>query len=80
MSRSQLEDLLAKLDAELPSMIRDHPDDADFWPAFAGEADVIEDAADAADYDWAMNAIDALLVKHGRPPIRDIPPTDSWPA
>jgi hypothetical protein len=37
--------MLDVLQNQLPKMIEEHPDDADFWPAFAGEADVIEDSA-----------------------------------
>ena len=44
-TREDLDLLLDALVANLPQMIKDHPDDADFWPAFAGEADVIEDSS-----------------------------------
>lgn len=33
------------LEAQLPQLIADIPDPPDFWPAFAGEADAIEDSA-----------------------------------
>lgn len=42
------DDLATRLDAleaALPQLIADHPNPADFWPAFAGESDVIEDMA-----------------------------------
>ena len=43
-----LPQLIAQLDAleaALPQLMDDHPDEGDFWMAFAGNADVIEDAA-----------------------------------
>ena len=47
MSRSlnELNGLLDHLEAQLPTLIADNPDDGDFWAAFAGESDVIEDSA-----------------------------------
>jgi hypothetical protein len=45
---SNLAPLMAKLDAleaALPALRADHPDDGDFLTAFAGMADVIEDQA-----------------------------------
>ncbi|HEY2396804.1 MAG TPA: hypothetical protein VGH81_12640 [Rudaea sp.] len=42
---TELDAMLDTLEKELPEMIKEHPDDADFWPAFAGAADVIEDNA-----------------------------------
>ena len=36
---------LDELEARLPQMIKDNPDPGDFWAAFAGQADVIEDQA-----------------------------------
>lgn len=77
MNRTHLEKMLARLDERLPAMNRDHPEEAEFWPAFAGEADVIQDAAGAADFDWVSQQIDALLMKHGRPPAGDSPPKES---
>jgi len=80
MERAQLASMLAKLDQAIPGLLRDYPDDADFWPAFAGEADVIEDAAGAEDFAWVSDQIDELLAKHGLSPRGDAPPTDGWPA
>jgi hypothetical protein len=44
---TELDAMLDTLEQHLPTIIKEHPDDADFWPAFAGEADVIEDSAGA---------------------------------
>lgn len=56
---------LEALEAGLPVLIAQHPDDADFWPAFAGQADVIEDAA--GDHGlWVHARIAQMLAQHGR--------------
>lgn len=66
-SRKQL------VDAELNTLawqlhnelVPQYPDDADFWPAFAGLADVIEDrAGDHAQY--VSERIDAMLAEAGK--------------
>jgi hypothetical protein len=42
---AELDAMLATLETNLPKMINEYPDDGDFWSAFAGEADIIEDSA-----------------------------------
>jgi hypothetical protein len=44
---------------------RENPDPADFWPLFAGQADVIVDAASPTDYHWVTTSIDAMLTESG---------------
>src|SRR5687768_13325652 len=41
-SRADLTALLDALEARMPALLGQHPDDAEFWPAFAGEAEAIE--------------------------------------
>lgn len=53
-NRAELQKQLAVLDGSA----------ADFWPAFAGRADVILDGASAEDYDWVANQLDAILAKY----------------
>ena len=63
-----LEALTAQLDdleARLPQLIEDHPDHGDFWMAFAGEADVIEDAA-GEHCQTVGRRIQEMLAQHGR--------------
>jgi len=56
---------LDELEAGLPDLIAQCPSDADFWPAFAGQADRIEDhAGDHAP--WVHARIQKMLAKHGR--------------
>jgi FAD/FMN-containing dehydrogenase len=56
-----LADALDRLEALLPQLIADHPDEADFWPAFAGFADLIEDSASAQDFYAVHDRIDRML-------------------
>jgi hypothetical protein len=64
-TQAELTKLLDKLEASLPKMIEDNPDPSDFWSAFAGEADVMEDhAGDLAEL--VDERIQSMLAKHGR--------------
>ncbi|PJL44188.1 hypothetical protein ERT44_18990 [Stenotrophomonas sp. MA5] len=60
---AELLEKLNALEAELPSLIQAYPDPADFWPAFAGLADLIEDEA-GLHSDEVAGRIDALLARH----------------
>lgn len=56
---------LDSLQARLPHLIEERPDDSDFWLAFAGEADAIEDQA--GDHTLIVGErIAAMLAEHGR--------------
>ena len=62
MDRNQIDARLHKLRADLPSMLADADDEYDFWPAFAGEADLIEDgAASAEDCHYVRNQLNRML-------------------
>ena len=66
MSRNlkELNGFLDSLETHLPRLIADHPDDGDFWAAFAGEADIIENAA--GDHGAHVRGrIDRMLASHG---------------
>lgn len=65
--RTELTAMLARLEAALPDMVAMHPDASDFWPAFAGVADIIEDSAGPADLRWVSDAIMALIAAHQVP-------------
>jgi len=61
----QLTTLLDALEAKLPDLLAAYPADGDFWMAFAGEADVIEDQA--GDHIEHVNRrINEMLGRHGR--------------
>jgi len=61
----QLTTLLDALEAKLPDLLTAYPSDGDFWMAFAGEADVIEDQA--GEHVGVVNQrINAMLAQHGR--------------
>ena len=77
-SRSELEKQISALAAQTPAMVRDHPDDADFFPAFAGESDVILDGAGPDDVEWVLTEIDSILAVNGKLRL-DIAPSDDLP-
>ncbi|MBB3277351.1 hypothetical protein [Pseudoxanthomonas sp. OG2] len=61
----QLTAQLEALEAKLPDLLEAYPADGDFWMAFAGEADAIEDQA--AEHVGVVNQrINAMLARHGR--------------
>lgn len=68
-TREELTQQLDALEASLPGMIKANPDPSDFWLAFAGEADVIEDAA-GEQTTYVHARIDEMLIKHDRILIR----------
>ena len=61
----QLTTLLDALEAKLPDLLAAYPADGDFWMAFAGEADVIEDQA-GDHIEHVDQRISAMLRRHGR--------------
>jgi hypothetical protein len=69
-----LERQLADLEGRLPVLIEANPDQGDFWMAFAGEADVIEDRA-GGHTDQVSERIAAMLAEHGRY-IAEVPMVD----
>lgn len=64
-TRAQLQQLLNDIEAEIPSLLRKYPDEAEFWPEFAGLVDGIADAANPADSEWVDDRIEAMLAFHG---------------
>jgi hypothetical protein len=68
LTRAELTTRVDALDAALPGMIADYPDESDFWSAFAGEAEVIEDRAHADDFEYLQERIDAMLMRVGKTP------------
>ena len=51
---STIDDRLDALQAALPQLLEDYPDRPDFWNAFAGETEVIEEqAGDHAEHVYA---------------------------
>lgn len=60
-----LEHQLADLDGRLPALIKANPDPGEFWMAFAGEADAIEDHA-GEHAGQVSERIAAMLGQQGR--------------
>ena len=66
MDRAEIGARLQKLREDVPSMLADADDEDDFWPAFAGEADVIEDGASSAeDCRYVRNQLNRILQQAG---------------
>lgn len=66
MDRNEIDARLHKLRADLPSMLADAEDEEDFWPAFAEEADLIEDGAiSREDGRYVRNQLNRMLQQAG---------------
>lgn len=66
MDRAEIDSRLDKLRADVPSMLADSEDEDDFWPVFAGEADIIEDGAvSAEDCRYVRNQLNRILQQAG---------------
>ncbi|WP_329889261.1 hypothetical protein [Stenotrophomonas sepilia] len=61
----QLTAQLDALEATLPDLLAAYPADGDFWMAFAGEADVIEEQA-GDHIEHVSRRINKMLGRHGR--------------
>ncbi len=61
----QLVSRLDELEAKLPRILGEFPDDADFWPVFAGEADAILEGLPAEPYAYALGRVDCMLRNQG---------------
>lgn len=65
MTPDQLTAMLDALEARLPLLIVEYPDQGDFWMAFAGEAEVIEDQS-GEHAAMVRERIETMLAAHGR--------------
>lgn len=63
--RADLDAILDRLARALPGVRGVHTEKADFWPAFAGEADEIVDNAGRADYEQVRGRLDVILAGTG---------------
>lgn len=65
MTRTDLRQRLDLLDAQVPQLLRDYPDRGEFFQAYAGLADGIEDAAlTVADAQFVSRRLDEILCWH----------------
>jgi len=73
--RSELAGMLDALEKHLPALVAENNEtDGEFWCAFAGEADVIEDlAVDPEDVAYVKKRISAMLAANGKNPDTDVP-------
>lgn len=65
LTRLELDAALDDLERQLPTLIATHPDDAVFWPEFAGIADEITDNSVAADHVYVHTRLNAILEAAG---------------
>ncbi|QWT22213.1 hypothetical protein KPL74_09410 [Bacillus sp. NP157] len=64
-NRDQLQTMLARLDTEVATGLRDNRDPDAFWPTFAEQSDSVLQAAGPDDFDWVSAEISAILTRHG---------------
>jgi hypothetical protein len=67
ITRADLQKALNRIEAYLPGLLDAHPDPADFWPVFAGEADVILNVAPPHEHQWVEDKLESMLNFHGAP-------------
>ncbi len=65
-NRVALHRALNRIEGHLPRMLDDHPDPADFWPAFTTEADAILESA-GQEHEWVADRLERMLAFHGAP-------------
>jgi len=66
MDRNEMDARLHRLRADVPEMLRDAEDGADFWPVFAGEAEVLASGASSAeDGRYVRNQLNRILQQAG---------------
>lgn len=66
MDRKGLEAKLAELQAKLPELVKQHPDEDEFYPAFVAEAEAITAHASSRDLEWVETEIAKLLANVGK--------------
>jgi hypothetical protein len=66
LPRSKLDQMLDGLEAALPHMLQEHPDDDSFRALFAGNADLIECETSDDDREYVRQRIDRMLANVGK--------------
>lgn len=66
-TRAELETELAALEQLAIKLLAEHEDLAEFWPAFAGEADDFASRVALTDWDWVDERLADILRRHGAP-------------
>ncbi|WP_130618096.1 hypothetical protein [Dyella amyloliquefaciens] len=64
--RAHLQKALNLIEGHLPRLLDEYPDPADFWPAFAGEADSLLEEA-GQEHEWVADKLESMLTFHGAP-------------
>ena len=66
LSRAKLDEMLDGLEAALPKMVIDYPDDDLFWPYFSGHSEVIEGSAAEEDHAHVRARLSRMLQAIGK--------------
>ena len=59
------------LEGKLPALVEQHPDEGDFWNAFAAESELIIQSVAPVEHDYARGRIDCMLKNAGMIPGED---------
>jgi predicted DNA-binding transcriptional regulator YafY len=68
MTHSQTLAALDRFEAKLRQLTLEHPDEADFWPAFASHANELESTSPLDFRDFVRDSIIRMLRRIGRLP------------
>jgi len=64
--RAILQKALNRLEGYLPHLLEQFPELGEFWPAFAGEAEIVLEGA-GQEADWVADKLESMLTFHGAP-------------
>jgi hypothetical protein len=67
-SREELDAALARLESDLPRLMKDSDEEGDLWAAFIGHTHLNEDGASAAETAYVRCRLDGILSSRGLAP------------
>jgi hypothetical protein len=62
---AELQQMLDALDAAMPGFLQQHSLEDDFWAAFSGVVDEIDDVTAPDDFGWVLIQVDIILKRYG---------------
>jgi hypothetical protein len=62
---AELQQMLDALDAAMPGFLQQHALEEDFWAAFSGVVDEIDDVTAPDDFGWVLIQVDIILKRYG---------------
>ena len=72
-TRGELDIALDLLRVEMPDLVAEFTNDAEFWFAFSAHSDLIIDDASPDDLPYVRQQLNEMLADHGKPPLRESP-------